>query len=414
MAENTHDADAHGRREELPADLRAMDERLTTDAILWQNRLPRTERLDAHARSLPRRLGSASASNRAGASSDAERRAQPFLGGRSRVESPDADRFSPLAQRHTTLAILAAFAMLALVGGLVIRAAGGGFPLVPQSQLAGHPSPAPTVMTTPTHTPTHTPTKMPTPSPTPIPLPLGSVHSVDLGVISPGTQSTLRHGTCPPGYLMAGGGIIVDQSSSYTIMRDDPISTTQWEAEIDNPGGSSITAHLWVECLQISGLAGQVIHVDFGAVNPGTATSTMDASCPSGSLAAGGGIASDSTTLTIMKNAPISPTQWEGEIYNSGSSPSDAQMQVECLKVGGLAGQVLTKSLGPVSPGATVTGQITCPSGSLVAGGGIGTDSTTIAATSGPSDPTHWGGGITNTGSSPITALLHVECVKLI
>jgi RNA polymerase sigma factor (sigma-70 family) len=63
MPENTHDTDARGLREALPGDLHAMEERLTTDAILWQTQLPGTERLDAHARMLSSRMASASSSS---------------------------------------------------------------------------------------------------------------------------------------------------------------------------------------------------------------------------------------------------------------------------------------------------------------------------------------------------------------
>jgi hypothetical protein len=56
MSDKMPQHDPTGERTELPADLLAIDGRLTSDARLWATRLPTTERLDAHARALPQRL----------------------------------------------------------------------------------------------------------------------------------------------------------------------------------------------------------------------------------------------------------------------------------------------------------------------------------------------------------------------
>src|SRR5579862_7051186 len=64
MPEQTPLADPRGEHDDLPADLRPVERRLTGDAARWQTRLPATDRLDAHARSLPRSAAGARTSHR--------------------------------------------------------------------------------------------------------------------------------------------------------------------------------------------------------------------------------------------------------------------------------------------------------------------------------------------------------------
>ena len=118
--------------------------------------------------------------------------------------TPEHTQFTRWTRRRTNLVILMAFVMLALVGGLVVRAAGGRAPSHPPSQVADEPTPTdtPPPTDTPTPPPTVTPTPIPpaptstpTPAPTPVPLPI-SFQQVDL------LQG--------PGYTWNGGGGVHD------------------------------------------------------------------------------------------------------------------------------------------------------------------------------------------------------------
>src|SRR5262249_6426028 len=158
-------------------------------------------------------------------------------------------------------------------------------------------------------------------------------------------------------------------------------------AEIYIPGPSPVSrAIASFGCLGVDPTASQgqtiqaqIISVDLGTVAPGATSAILDATCPSGYLVASGGFESAATTMTVMKSDPISTTRWQGEIYNSGSSPISAQMRVECLAVSGLSliGQVLTQNFGTIGSGQRIFKQIVCPSGYLVAGGGVVSDATT-------------------------------------
>jgi hypothetical protein len=415
MAENPHDADAQGQHEELPADLQAIDERLATDAFLWQTRLPRTGRLDAHARMLPNRMAAVAPPSSERASPADGHPFWLFRRDDSTGPTHSTSRLPSLTRRPTAFDILAAFVVLALVGGLVLRAAGAWSPLGAHHQVAGEPTltPAGTASSAPAATPSPTPTPTATPTPNSVPTLHGQLLSVSFPSVSPGTTSSLLEAICPAGSLMAGAGIAVDKKLPYTMVKDDPISTTTWQGEIYNAGATAITGHLSFVCLRFSGLVGQVISVDFGSINPHTGSATLDAVCPSGYRVAGGGFEGAGSTMMVVKDDPINTNRWQGEIYNSGSSPISATMRVACLEVSGLTSHVLTTTLS-TSPGAANSDQLQCPSGYLVGGGGIGSDSSTIGFDTRPVDPAIWDGSIWSTSSSPVTAQMQADCLTVI
>jgi hypothetical protein len=209
-------------------------------------------------------------------------------------------------------------------------------------------------------------------------------------------------------------------------VKDVPLSTTEWQAKIYNSGSSPISqVTVSFGCLGVDPLASQgqtiqaqIISVDFGTVSPGTKSAILDGTCPSGYLVASGGLESASTTMTVMKSDPVSTTRWQGELYNSGSSSISAQMRIECLAASGLtlAGQLLTEGFGTVGAGQESDKDVVCPSGYLVAGGGVASDATAILGETDLNDDGNIDnlvGRAINTGSSPITAQLRIICLAV-
>lgn len=160
---------------------------------------------------------------------------------------------------------------------------------------------------------------------------VGQVVTRGLGTIGAHTNSSIVDVSCPAGYLVAGGGINAGYGTLVT-MANAPISTTTWRDEVYNTGSGSASAQAQVECLQVSGLVGQVVVAGLGNVNAGTNSTIADTACPSGYLVAGGGVSSGYTTQTVMQSDPISAITWRSEIFNTGGSAVSAQAQVECLK----------------------------------------------------------------------------------
>jgi YVTN family beta-propeller protein len=106
-----HLSDSHGSHsydhvDLLPAELEAIDERVATDAILWERRLPTTDRLDAYVRSLSHRLVLAPGDERSG--DDAGPDATP-------APSAAIDR----TRRVTTRVAIAAVLLIALLTGAI-------------------------------------------------------------------------------------------------------------------------------------------------------------------------------------------------------------------------------------------------------------------------------------------------------
>jgi hypothetical protein len=153
----------------------------------------------------------------------------------------------------------------------------------------------------------------------------------------------------------------------------------------------------------------------FNPVGHSTNSNIIDLSCPAGYLVAGGGVSSGYTTFNLMWNAPISTTTWRGEIFNTDVSTTIyAQLQVVCLKVSGLVGQIITKGAGTIPSGSnSAITDVTCPAGYLAAGGGVNAGyGTLVTMQSAPISTTTWRGEVWNTGGGGVSAQFQVVCLK--
>lgn len=234
------------------------------------------------------------------------------------------------------------------------------------------------------------------------------------GPIDPGSGSGIIDLSCPSGYLVAGGGISSGYTN-FTVMVNAPINTTTWRGEVWNDSGSAMYAQLQIVCFKATGLQSQIKIVGLGNVNPSDNSTITNVTCPSGFLVAGGGVSSGYEPFTTMSSAPVSTTKWSGEIYNTSSGAITGQAQVVCLKASGLHAQYLAHGLGTInanSNSSIVT--VTCPSGYLVAGGGINSGYTNFTLMdSRPVSTTKWEGEVFNHAGSGIAAQAQVVCMKL-
>jgi hypothetical protein len=221
--------------------------------------------------------------------------------------------------------------------------------------------------------------------------------------------------SCPSGYLVAGGGPS-NADPTYVMLWDAPISTTTWQAEVYNTGSTSINAQVNVICYKLSGLQSLLKIGTYYNIAPNTNSSINDISCPAGYLVSGGGVNIGYTTYTLMQNAPISGSIWRGEFYNTSSSQTiSAQIQVICLKAQGLQSQIQLHAFnGIAANNGTLYTQVSCPSGYLVAGGGVATGYPALHdQTDAPASTTTWGVQYYNSSGSPINAQTQFLCFKL-
>jgi hypothetical protein len=235
--------------------------------------------------------------------------------------------------------------------------------------------------------------------------------------IAAGTNSPIHDVTCPAGYLVAGGGIRSGYTT-FTVMSSAPISTTTWEGEVFNTSGGPINVQLSVVCLRVSGLLSQLVSVSLPPVAPGS-QSAASATCPAGYVIAGGGIASGYANFTHSVDAPAaSPDRWDAVVTNHTGGVIYATVRAICLQVSGLHAQIVNADLGHGSPIAAGTNSyivdLACPSGSLVAGGGVGVnypDYTVMS--SAPISTTTWEGEVFNTSSSAMSSqFVYATCLK--
>jgi len=144
------------------------------------------------------------------------------------------------------------------------------------------------------------------------------------------TNSPIGKLFCNTGYLMATGGM----NSGYgtvVYMQDDPISTTGWQFEIYNPTVLTIYAGYTDVCMAAPGLVSQIVSTNLSATS-GHASALVTATCPSGYVAAGGGINTGYHTTSEMVDAPVSATSWQAQLYNYGPSTISAQLEIVCLR----------------------------------------------------------------------------------
>jgi hypothetical protein len=221
--------------------------------------------------------------------------------------------------------------------------------------------------------------------------------------------------TCPSGYLVAGGGPS-NYDPTYVMIWDAPINTTTWQAEVANTGSTPINAQVNVICYKLSGLQSQLKIGTYYNIAPSTNSSINDIACPSGYLVSGGGVNIGYSSYTLMENAPISASTWRGEFYNtSGSQTISGQIQVICLKAPNLQSQIELRAFNSIpANNGTVYTEISCPSGYLVAGGGVATGyPALIDQTDAPASTTSWGVQYYNSSSSPINSQAQFICFKL-
>jgi hypothetical protein len=233
--------------------------------------------------------------------------------------------------------------------------------------------------------------------------------------VAPNTNSSIVDITCPPGYLLAGGGA-TNADPTYVMLWDAPISTTTWRAEVYNIGSTPTNAQVNVICFKLAGLQSQIEVSGFNNIAPSTNSSINTITCPSGYLVSGGGVNIGYPTYTLMENTPESSSTWRGEFYNTSSSQTiSGQIQVICLAASGLQNQIELRGFNNIAPGGgTLYTEIACPSGYLVAGGGVTTGYPALEdQTDAPVSTTSWGVAYYNPSSSPINSQTQFTCFKL-
>ncbi len=194
-------------------------------------------------------------------------------------------------------------------------------------------------------------------------------------VTVPGFTSATGSATCPTGdvvlsggYTLAGGNMVIDTSAP--LGANGAISSTTWTVTGFDNGDGQGTFTPYAICVS-SSIAGYSEASKAQSVNGGSSAQLTE-TCPAGSVITGGGFAAGSTAPVINESDPtsssnVSSTTWTVFVDNSGSRTAQSvTTYVLCVSntISGYSEQLAQNSkAGVVSA--------TCPSGSLVIGGGV-------------------------------------------
>ena len=194
-------------------------------------------------------------------------------------------------------------------------------------------------------------------------------------VTVPGFTSATGSATCPTGdvvlsggYTLVGGNMVIDTSAP--LGANGAISSTTWTVTGFDNGDGQGSFTPYVICVS-SSIAGYSEASKAQSVNGGSSAQLTE-TCPAGSVITGGGFAAGSTTPVINESDPtsssnVSSTTWTVFVDNTGARTAQSvTTYVLCVSntISGYSEQLAQNSkAGVVSA--------TCPSGSLVIGGGV-------------------------------------------
>jgi len=207
-----------------------------------------------------------------------------------------------------------------------------------------------------------------TPNPPPGYQLVSAAFSAPSGTQTPGSV------TCPTGTVVLGGGVaIAGDQLTADVGGSYPDSETQWEGLVNNVASASVTFTVSAECADQSG--------DYSLVNTSPAsvhahgTGSVEATCPAGAYAVGGGGYSSGVSVNLDGIIPLGPVSdlyaWALNANNVGNAAGTIVGVVVC-------GQVTRYHLATVHetgilPDAQSSQIVKCPGSSVALDGGAAT-----------------------------------------
>jgi hypothetical protein len=217
--------------------------------------------------------------------------------------------------------------------------------------------------------------------------------------------------SCPAGTVVFGGSIFLFSPSLLANVNSSfPLSNTSWAADVNNASGANATFDVEVICgFQPKSYAIR----SKSAPNPSGSQASVKATCPSGSQPLSGGAFSTSS-LAFTNLTSTFPQRRTWRIVESNASAANASVTAfaVCAKLPGYT--VVDPGFDqPVAAGAQTVLGVTCPDRTLVVGGGVRTNSTSVGVTIGASwvDDGNWNEHINDNSGVSFSARPFVVCV---
>jgi len=218
--------------------------------------------------------------------------------------------------------------------------------------------------------------------------------------------------TCPSPSIVVGGGYAANPAVAfYTQYKYE----NGWRGDARNNSGSSKQITGYAVCLHnVSGVSVTQMYSQIN-VPSGTRKQAV-ATCPAGSIAAGGGFYAytDGSLRVYNSSKSDSGEGWQSWAYNFSDSTMIHYAFAICLSgSGGTTARILHSISAPA--GVTACARPKCGSGSLVTGGGFAAqDDLIIYSSSGPYSGDEWRVYVKNTHSSDNRTLIgYAICLSL-
>ncbi len=222
---------------------------------------------------------------------------------------------------------------------------------------------------------------------------------------------------CPKGDdVVGGGGYQVTQNTDEDLNSSYPIDRRSWSVIFNNGAASSDTGVAVAICVAASSLTDDFIQTGTVVNVPPNSTVESTATCPSGSVALGGGWYNEGTAVADSNGAsdPLGPNGWRA-YPAAGSSATAGFAQTVCAVQPKKWAQVSSSYVvNPSNTATTVT--VPCPKGTKVLGGGNFNDSSSslvnIGHASSFSDLKGWSTTENNDSSSSEAVDAWAVCAK--
>jgi hypothetical protein len=215
--------------------------------------------------------------------------------------------------------------------------------------------------------------------------------------------------TCPAGTVVVGGGFMSSAEVAFVAQYKDG---NGWTVMATNTAGSGREVYAYAVCLY-NGYGATTTQMDSQVTVAGSSLKQALVSCPTGTVATGGGWKVADEKVRVYQSVRAS-NGWYIEARNESSAAKSVRVYAVCLSA---AGATASEAAQPVtipgnSPGKAI---VTCPAGKVLAGGGFGAGSGGQLAVHGLSGP--WGAGdewrVYATNASGSAQTLHGRAVCL-
>lgn len=176
---------------------------------------------------------------------------------------------------------------------------------------------------------------------------------------------------CPGGHrVVGGGGYQVTQGLGEDLASSGPDNKVVWQVTFNNETSSSDTGVAVAICAAVKSLSDWSIQRGAPVTVPAGGEAQATVTCPSGTVALGGGGGTgDQTYQALNASAPYGTNGWRAYLGSAGSQSTDGGAAVVCAAEP--AGWVQVNSAYVPNPAGTATTvSVKCPAGTKVLGGG--------------------------------------------